>query len=110
MVGRRRIALRGEVEDRDHHLHRVVRRLADGLDVLLVLVIGVGSYLWALRSGYRTEELDDILRHHDEQEKKAAAAASTSTEHPRPEAHTMKPDSTPATVHTSVFPPEGPRA
>ena len=47
--------------------------LRDGLDVVLVVVIGIASYFWAIRSGYRTEELDDILRHHDEQEKAAAS-------------------------------------
>jgi nitrogen fixation-related uncharacterized protein len=49
--------------------------LPGGVDVLVVLVIGVLSYLWAVRSGYLTEELEDILRHHHEQEKKAKATS-----------------------------------
>jgi amino acid transporter len=43
--------------------------LPSGVDVILVLVIGLGSYFWAVHSGYLTEELEDILRHHHEQEK-----------------------------------------
>jgi amino acid transporter len=49
--------------------------LPGGVDVLVVLVIGVVSYFWAVRSGYLTEELEDILRHHHEQEKKASATS-----------------------------------
>jgi nitrogen fixation-related uncharacterized protein len=47
--------------------------LPSGVDALLVVVIGLLSYVWAVRSGYLTEELEDILRHHHEQEKKAPA-------------------------------------
>jgi amino acid transporter len=50
--------------------------LRSGLDVLLVIIVGIASYLWAVRSGYRTDELNDILRHHDDQQEKATAGAT----------------------------------
>jgi amino acid transporter len=52
------------------------RTLPAGVDVLIVVVLGLGSYFWAVRSGFLTEELEDILRHHHDQENKKAAAPS----------------------------------
>jgi amino acid transporter/nitrogen fixation-related uncharacterized protein len=48
--------------------------LPAGVDAIIVAVIGITSYFWAVHSGYLTEELEDILRHHHEQESKAAAS------------------------------------
>lgn len=47
-----------------------------GIDVLIVVAFGIGTYFWAVRSGYLTDELGDILRHHHEQENMSAAKSS----------------------------------
>ena len=32
----------------------------DGIDVALMIVLGIASYLWAVRSGFETGELREI--------------------------------------------------
>ena len=33
-----------------------------GLDILLVIALGVGTYLWAVKAGYRTWEMDQVVQ------------------------------------------------
>lgn len=49
-----------------------------GIDGILVVVIGIGTYFWAVRSGYCTEELQDILNHHHAEADKAEAHKTVS--------------------------------
>ncbi|MBC2640826.1 MULTISPECIES: APC family permease [unclassified Rhodococcus (in: high G+C Gram-positive bacteria)] len=49
--------------------------LTYGSDVLIVIVLGLVTYAWAVRSGYRTDELDQVVRQQLEMEEYERAAA-----------------------------------
>jgi amino acid transporter/nitrogen fixation-related uncharacterized protein len=54
--------------------------LVNGIDVIVVVALGLVTYWWAVKTGFRTDELDQVVRQQiqmeeDEEETKAAALA-----------------------------------
>lgn len=52
--------------------------LTSGIDILMILALAIGTYFWAVRSGYRTWELDQVVKNTlaDIEREKAAKADS----------------------------------
>lgn len=50
--------------------------LNSGLDVLAIVVLAVVTYMWAVKAGFRTDELDQVVRQQIEMEEEEKAAAS----------------------------------
>jgi amino acid transporter len=50
--------------------------LVDGVDVIVVVILAVVTYWWAVKVGYRTDELDQVVRQQVEAEEDEKAAVS----------------------------------
>lgn len=71
LIGTTFIAYFGDVGPLAHPV------LVDGTDAAIVVVLAVVTYWWAVKVGYRTDELDQVVRQQIqmEQDEKAAASA-----------------------------------